>query len=123
MKNFNRAIALRRIIMRTSLVFSMMCFFSLSFATASAVKAQLGLDKKIDISLKDVSFADFLKEIEKKTGVSFIYTNKEMISTRVSVNDKGKSARLILTPLLAKNRLLAIEEGMMVVLKKTAYGI
>ncbi|MGF1925479.1 MAG: TonB-dependent receptor domain-containing protein, partial [Bacteroidia bacterium] len=119
MKNFNRATALRRIIMRTSLVFSIMCFFSLSFTMAAVVKAQTGLDKKIDISLQNVAFADFLKEIEKKTGVSFVYTNKEMIMAKVSVNDRGKSARLILTPLLAKNQLLAIEEGMMVVLKKT----
>ncbi|RYF21559.1 MAG: TonB-dependent receptor, partial [Flavobacteriales bacterium] len=79
---------------------------------------QYGLDKKININIKDRSFPELLKEIERKTGVSFVYTNKENISSKISVTDQSKTARAILAPILQKNDLQAIENGLMVVLRK-----
>jgi len=119
MKKINGSKYLFKIIMRTSLICGILFTLSLTLVQAAEVKAQLGLDKKIDINLNNASFSDFLKEIERKTGVSFVYTNNELIDTKVSVNDKAKTARVILTPFLQKNQLLAVENGLMVLLKKS----
>ncbi|RZL45817.1 MAG: TonB-dependent receptor, partial [Pedobacter sp.] len=90
----------------------------ITLSSAAVVKAQNGLDKKININLKESSFSALLKEIERKTGVSFIYTNKEIINTVISVNDEAKSARIILAPLLKKYNLTATENGLLVTLRK-----
>lgn len=119
MKNFNGAYSLMKIIMRTSLVFSIISVLFLNLVQASAVKGQSGLDKSININMQNVTFTDFLKEIEKKTGVNFVYSHHELIDTKVSVNNKSNTARIILAPFLKKNNLSLIEDGMMVVLKKT----
>ncbi|NRF40075.1 TonB-dependent receptor [Pedobacter foliorum] len=118
MKKINEANRLMKIIMRTSLIISVISLISIQLVVASAVRGQSGLDKRISINMRNVAFADLLKEIEKKTGVSFVYTNKETIDTKVTVNDETKTARTILTPLLQKNNLRLIEDGTMVVLKK-----
>lgn len=118
MKKFYGATRLKKIIMRTSFIFSIITIASLNFVQASAVKGQTGLDKRIDIRLQNAPFSDFLKEIEKKTGVSFVYTNNELSANRISVNDKAKTARTILAPFLKNNHLILIEDGFVVVLKK-----
>jgi TonB-dependent receptor len=120
MKNFNGAYSLMKIIMRTSLVFSIISVLCLNLVHASVVKGQSGLDKSININMQNVTFADFLKEIEKKTGVNFVYSQQELIHSKVSVHE-FKTARTILTPFLKKNNLSLIEDGMMVVLKKMQY--
>lgn len=118
MKFINGADSLVKIIMRTSLILSVISVVCLNLVQASAVKGQSGLDKSININMKNVAFADFLKEIEKKTGVSFVYSHHELINESVSVRDESKTARTILNPFLKKNNLFLIEDGMMVVLKK-----
>jgi len=118
MKNFNGADSLMKIIMRTSLIFSILSVLFLNLVQASVVRGQSGLDKSININMKNVAFADFLKEIEKKTGVSFVYSHNELVNAKVSVHDESKTARTILSPFLKKNNLFLIEDGMMVVLKK-----
>ncbi|RZK80763.1 MAG: TonB-dependent receptor [Pedobacter sp.] len=116
MKKINETSSLKRIIMRASLVFSMVCTLSLNFLHAS-VKGQDGLDKKITVNVKNIGFVEFLKEIEKKTGVSFVYTNKELVQTSVTVKD-SKQARTLLMPFLKSHHLTLVEDGMTVVLKK-----
>ncbi|EDM33927.1 putative TonB-dependent outer membrane receptor protein [Pedobacter sp. BAL39] len=120
MKNFNGADGLMKIIMRISLVFSIISVLFLNLVQASAVRGQSALDKQISINVKNAAFADLLKEIEKKTGVNFVYSNRELVQTKVSVYNESKTARIILAPLLKENNLYLIEEGMMVVLKKSA---
>jgi len=117
MKKLNETKGLVQMIMRTSLIFSIITALFLNMVHAS-VKGQNGLDKSISIQVKNLAFTDFLKEIEKQTGVSFVYTNKELISARVTIADRAKSARSILSPLLKSHQLMMVEEGMMVVLKK-----
>jgi TonB-dependent receptor len=119
MKKINEAKRLMKIIMRTCLIISIISVISLQLVGASMVRGQSGLDQRISINMRNVAFADLLKEIEKKTGVSFVYTNKESVAAKVSVSDQAKTARTILTPLLQKNNLRLIEDGMTVVLKKT----
>ncbi|TDQ08204.1 TonB-dependent receptor [Pedobacter metabolipauper] len=118
MKKINEAGSLMKIIMRTSLIVSIASLLFLNLVHASSVKGQSGLDQKIDIRLQHVPFTTFLKEIEKKTGVNFVYTNKEAIGSLISVDDKSKTARMVLNPFLLKNNLSLIENGMVVVLKK-----
>lgn len=118
MKNFNGAYRLMKIIMRTSLIYSILSVLFLNLVQASVVRGQSGLDKSININVKNVAFTDFLKEIEKKTGVNFVYSQHELIKTKVSVHNEAKTARTILSPLLKQNQLVLIEDGMMVVLKK-----
>lgn len=117
MKKMNRPQGLIKLIMRTSLICSIFSILFLNFVQASSAKGQSALDKSVNINLKQVAFTDFLKEIEKKTGVNFVYSNKEFVNSKVSVNET-KSARTILMPLLQKNKLSLIEEGMMVILKR-----
>ena len=111
MKKFTKASQLAQIIMRTSLIVSFISFLLLSLVQASEVKGQQGLDQQINIHLKNVSFNVFLKEIEQKTGVSFVYTNKEQVSKLVTVSGDRKSAREVLTPYLQINQLKLIENG------------
>ncbi len=118
MKFFSGSCDLVKIIMRTSLIFSLLSVLFLNLVQAAVVKGQSALDKNIYINLQQASFADLLKEIEKKTGVSFVYTNNELVNAKVSVYNESKTARTILSPLLKKNNLVIIENGMMVVLKK-----
>lgn len=118
MKKFTKASQLAQIIMRTSLIVSFISFLLLSLVQASEVKGQQGLDQQINIHLKNVSFNVFLKEIEQKTGVSFVYTNKEQVSKLVTVSGDRKSAREVLTPYLQINQLKLIENGNLAVLKK-----
>ncbi|TDO24533.1 TonB-dependent receptor [Pedobacter duraquae] len=118
MKKFNGADSLVKIIMRTSLIYCTLSVLFLNLVQASAVKGQEGLNTRIDLHLKNVNFTEFLKAIEKKTGVNFVYTNNEYINSRISVNDRSKTARTILTPLLQNNQLTIIEDGLMVVIKR-----
>lgn len=118
MKFINGADGLVKIIMRTSLILSLLSVVCLNLVQASAVKGQSGLDKSINIALQNVSFADFLKEIAKKTGVNFVYTNNELINAKVSVRHESKTARALLTPFLKTNNLFMIEDGMIVILKR-----
>ncbi|WP_448635102.1 hypothetical protein [Pedobacter panaciterrae] len=107
-----------KIIMHACLVISLISVISIQLVAASAVRGQSGLDKRISINMRNVAFTDLLKEIERKTGVSFVYTNKEIVDAKVTIHDEAKTARIILTPLLQKNNLRLIEDGTMVVLKK-----
>ncbi len=118
MKKNNGLFNPKGIFMRLSLIFCLLSTLCLAIGNAATVKAQYGLDKRIDIYLKNSTFPDLLKEIERKTGVSFVYTNKETVTATVSVNDQSKTARSILAPLLKKHDLQAVENGMMVVLRK-----
>jgi len=118
MKKFNGAVRLMKLIMRISFIYTVFSILFLNLVHASAVKGQVGLDKRIDLNLKNVQFKYLLKEIEQRTGVSFVYTNKEYIDSKVSVNDHAKTARMILIPFLQHNQLLMIEDGLMIVLKK-----
>lgn len=110
---------LKTIIMRASLIFSMICGLCLNMVHGT-LKGQQGLDKHITINVKNIGFPEFLKEIEKKTGVSFVYSNKELVQAKVTVADRAKQARSILAPLLENHQLTLIEDGMMVILKKSA---
>ena len=114
MKKNNGLFNPKGIFMRLSLIFCLLSTLCLTIGNAAMVKAQYGLDKRIDIYLKNSSFPELLKEIERKTGVSFIYTNKESVTDKVSISDQSKTARAILTPLLKKHDLQAVENGMMV---------
>ena len=78
MKKFTKASQLAQIIMRTSLIVSFISFLLLSLVQASEVKGQQGLDQQINIHLKNVSFNVFLKEIEQKTAVSFLFSVREI---------------------------------------------
>ncbi|MFC5284426.1 TonB-dependent receptor [Pedobacter alpinus] len=118
MKKINKASKLAQIIMRTSLIVSIFSSLLLSLVHASEVKGQQGLDQQINIHVKNVSFNQLLREIEQKTGVSFVYTNKENVLKTVSVNIENKTARAILTPYLQINQLALIENGKQVLLKK-----
>jgi TonB-dependent receptor len=118
MKKNNGLFNPKGIFMRISLIFCVLSTLCLTLSSAAVVKAQYGLDKKIDINLKDTSFPELLKEIERKTGVSFVYTNKETVAAKFSVSDQAKTARAILTPLLRKHDLQAVENGLLVVLRK-----
>lgn len=118
MKKNNGLFNPKGIFMRISLIFCLLSTLCLTLSSAAVVKAQNGLDKKIDINSKETSFSELLKEIERKTGVSFIYTNKENVAVKVSVNDQSKTARAILIPLLKKHDLQALENGLLVVLRK-----
>jgi len=113
----NRPKGLIKLIMRTSLILAILSILFLNLVQASTVKGQSALDKSVNINLQHVTFADFLKEIEKKTGVNFVYSNKELVDNKISVNE-SKSARTILMPLLKRNNLMLIEEGMMMILKR-----
>lgn len=118
MKKNNGLFNPKGIFMRLSLIFCLLSTLCLTIGNAAMVKAQYGLDKRIDISFKDGSFPELLKEIERKTGVSFIYTNKESITDKVSVSDQSKTARAILTPLFKRHHLQAVENGLLIVLRK-----
>jgi TonB-dependent receptor len=120
MKKSNGAYHLVKIIMRISLVTCVISVLFLNLAQATVAKGQSGLDKNINIYLNNVSFSDLLKEIEKKTGVSFIYTNNELVNARISVKDRSITARSIILPVLKKNNLVIIEDGATVVLKRAA---
>ena len=99
MKKNNGLFNPKGIFMRLSLIFCLLSTLCLAIGNAATVKAQYGLDKRIDIYLKNSTFPDLLKEIERKTAVSFVYTNKETVTATVSVNDQSKTARAILAPL------------------------
>lgn len=118
MKKNNGLFNPKGIFMRISLIFCLLSTLCLTLSSAAVVKAQNGLDKKIDLNLKETSFSNLLKEIERKTGVSFVYTNKETVTAKVSVSDQSKTARAILTPLLKKHALQAVENGSLIVLRK-----
>jgi len=118
MKKFNGANRLMKLIMRTSLIYTILSILFLNLVHASSVNGQDGLDKKIAVNLKNVQFKDLLKEIEQKTGVSFVYTNNEYINALISVADHAKTARMILNPYLESNHLIMIEDGLMIVLKR-----
>jgi len=100
----------------------MICVLCLNLVHGT-VKGQQGLDRHITINVRNLDFPEFLKEIEKKTGVSFVYSNKELVQTKVTVTDRAKQARSILAPLLESHQLTLIEDGMMVILKKSAPSI
>ncbi|TCD01131.1 TonB-dependent receptor [Pedobacter psychroterrae] len=118
MKKSNGAYHLIKIIMRISLLACVISVLFLNMVQATVAKGQSGLDKSIHLDLSNVSFADLLKEIEKKTGLSFVYTNYEVINSRISVNNKSVTARSIIAPVLKKNNLFIIEDGATVVFKK-----
>ncbi|RZK38592.1 MAG: TonB-dependent receptor [Pedobacter sp.] len=117
MKTKNSAKGLFNLIMRTSLIFSILSILFLNIVQATEVKGQSALDKQININLKQVTFVDFLKEVELKTGVNFVYGNQTFLNNKVSIN-ASKSARAILTSLLKEYNLTLVEEGKMVILKQ-----
>ncbi|WP_256010171.1 TonB-dependent receptor [Desertivirga xinjiangensis] len=120
MKKINEASGLMKILMRISLLISIIFVTGLQLLAASVVNGQSALDQPISISIRNAAFADLLKAIETKTGVSFVYTNNERVEGAVSVSSQTKTARAILFPLLKSNNLKLIEEGSTVIIKKTA---
>lgn len=117
MKNFNGAVRSMKIIMRISLIYTITSILFINLLHASVAVGQTGLDTKISLNLKNVPFKEVLKEIERKTGTSFVYTNMADIAQKVSVNDHQKTARMILSPLLKQNQLTMIEQNGMVIIK------
>ncbi|WP_443946960.1 TonB-dependent receptor [Pedobacter sp. AW1-32] len=117
MKNFNGAGRLMKILMRISLIYTLSSMLFMNLIHASVVYGQAGLDTKITLNLQNVQLKDALKEIERKTGVNFVYTSNEPMRQLISINDQTKTARMLLTPILKRNELLMIEQGLTVIIK------
>ncbi|MCX2473447.1 TonB-dependent receptor [Pedobacter sp. MC2016-05] len=117
MKNFNGASRSVKIIMRISLIYAFTSILFINLLQASSANGQTGLDRKINLELKNVSLKVAFKEIEHKTGVSFVYVNSAITENRVTVSDRQKTARKILESLLQKNSLIMIEENGLVMIK------
>ena len=64
MKKNNGLFNPKGIFMRISLIFCLLSTLCLTLSSTAVVKAQNGLDKKININLKETSFSELLKEIE-----------------------------------------------------------
>jgi len=117
MKKFSGADRLMKLIMRTSLIYVILSIFFLQLIQAASVSGQVGLDRKISLAANNIAFADLLKQIEQKTGVSFVYTNNELSGEKISVKQSEKTARTILFPVLEHYNLMMVEDGMTVILK------
>ncbi|WP_316801268.1 TonB-dependent receptor [Pedobacter frigidisoli] len=117
MKNFNGASRPVKIIMRISLIYIITSILFINLLQATEASGQTGLDTKISLNASNIPLKDVLKQIERKTGVNFIYTNTENTSQKVSVNNHQQSARPILATLLQQSHLMMIEESGMLILK------
>ena len=117
MKNFNGATRSMKIIMRISLIYLLSSILFINLLQATEASGQTGLETKISLSVKNLPLKDVLKEIEKKAGVNFVYSNSENTNQRVSANNHQQTVRSILTPILLQSQLILIEESGMVILK------
>lgn len=97
-----------------------MKYFFILFLTLSVSFSKAGsLDKTISITVKDISLAKCLKEIERIAEVSFSYHSNHINQNRiVSITIQDKSLRYILNELLKYENVSFSELGNHIVIKK-----
>lgn len=117
MKNFSGAARPMKLIMRISFVYIVFSALFINLLYASTANGQTGLDMPISLRMQNARLSELFKAIEQKTNVSFVYTNAEVTSQQVTVNESRKTAREILTPVLNRNRLMMVEANGVVIIK------
>ncbi|MDR1500992.1 MAG: SusC/RagA family TonB-linked outer membrane protein [Prevotella sp.] len=78
----------------------------------------LNAQHRLDLNLKDTSLEKVIKEIEKKTGYSFMFDSSLDLTEKVSVNYKGEPVNNILSSLFAGKDITYVISGNQIVLKK-----
>jgi TonB-linked SusC/RagA family outer membrane protein len=73
--------------------FAAICIFMVLFTASQKVSAQATADKTISISFNNVSLENGIKQLERQSGVKFVY-NEKLLDKKITLNQSFQNQRI-----------------------------